>query len=108
MPPACAHRGAAAIPEGSLGPVLRHPATCTDVPSPASYLGGPRLASLVHLPAITLVNYRLLVGVASGCRASFRWGWRLVLGLADPPPVPRFHHPLAAPLVLPAPRASLS
>src|SRR6516165_9511207 len=47
MTPACAHRGAAATPEGSLGPVPSQPATCTDALSPASYLGGPRLASLV-------------------------------------------------------------
>ena len=49
MTSACAHRGAAATPrEGSLGPVPGHLATCTNTLSPATWLGGPRLASLVH------------------------------------------------------------
>src|SRR5215831_20147592 len=48
MTPACAHRGAAASPEGSLGPVPSHPTTCTSALSTATHLGGPRLASLVR------------------------------------------------------------
>src|ERR687891_597485 len=39
-------RGAAASPEGSLGPLPNPAATGTDQTNPATHLGGPRLASL--------------------------------------------------------------